>query len=357
MKKRTCIVSVLLLLTAGLVFATGSTEPEGSEGSEMPFEGQTLTISMWGYNMDLLEKNIIFPFEEKYGVEIIVETGNNSDRFTKMVARKDSPLVDVALFAGSWSQMAIDEGIIKPYDPSLLTNLDALMESAQDPLGGQYAIGYTIQHLGLVYRTDKVDEITSWRDLSSDDIAGFLSIPYITTTYGPSLVYMLSQAWAGDFQATEVGWEKLEELAPNVLTAYVRSSELNTLIAQEEVYVAPYASFAWGNIRATGLPLKTVIPEEGLVGSFSMVSVGAGTEKNELAHLYIDHLLSYDVQMAEAMDLVDSPARTDIVLPPEVGENLTYGEELLSSLHFFSQKEMASLQEEWIDRWNGIFAE
>jgi len=35
------------------------------------------------------------------------------------------------------------------------------MEKAKDPLGGNYAVGYTIQHLGLFYRTDKVAPITS----------------------------------------------------------------------------------------------------------------------------------------------------------------------------------------------------
>lgn len=353
--KSKIVTVTLMLVSAGLLFATG--ESPAASDTESPFAGQELTVSMWGFNMDLIEQNVIFPFEEKYGVDVVVETGNNSDRFTKMVARKDNPLVDVALFAGSWAQMAADEGIIKPYDPSLIPNLDGLMESAKDPLGGNYAIGYTIQHLGLVYRTDKVGEITSWRDLSNDELAGFLSIPQITTTYGPTLIYMLSKAWAGDFDETEVGWEKLEEMAPNILTAYIRSSELTTLIAQEEVYVAPYASFAWGGIRDTGLPLKSVIPEEGLVGSFSMVAIGAGTDNDELAHAYVDHLLSYDVQLAEAMDLVDSPARTDIDLPPEIAENLTYGEDLISQLNFFSQAEMAAVQEEWIDRWNAIFTE
>ncbi len=164
--------------------------------------------------------------------------------------------------------------------------------------------------------------ITSWRDLSRDDLKGYLSIPNITTTYGPSIIYMLAKAWAGDYDAVEVGWKKLEELAPRLVTAYNRSSELNALVAQEEVYAAPYSSFAWGSISGTGLPVKSVIPEEGLVGSFSMVSIGAGTKNGDLAHLYIDHLLSYDVQLAEAMDLVDSPARTDIKLPPDVPQSL-----------------------------------
>jgi putative spermidine/putrescine transport system substrate-binding protein len=351
------LFAAAVLTVAGMAFATGVDETAGSDmANDMPFKGETLTVSMWGYNMDILEKNVIEPFEEKYGVEIITETGNNSDRFTKMMARKDNPQVDVALFAGSWAFKAMDEGIIKPYDPALLTNLDSIFDSAKDPLGGRYAVGYTIQHLGLFYRSDKLDAITSWKDLSRDDLAGYLTIPQITTTYGPTLIYMLSKAWSGDFNNTDVGWEKLEELAPSVVTAYSRSSELNTLVLQEEVYAAPYASFAWGGIKNSGLEVESVIPEEGLVGSFSMVSIGAGTTKDELAHLYMDHLLSYDVQLSEAMDLVDSPVHLDVDLPQDVAENLTYGEELISQLNFFSQEEMAANQEEWIDRWNAIFS-
>lgn len=361
MKKTLNVLIIVLVLLSVITpaFAAGTKEtaaPAAPAAEEMPYKGQTLTISMWGYNMDLLEKNVIKPFEKKYGVKIVTETGNNSARFTKMVARKDNPLVDVALFAGSWAYKAKEEGIIKPYDPAKLKNLSALMNSAKDPLGGKYAVGYTIQHLGLFYRTDKVAPITSWKDLSRNDLKGYLAIPSITTTYGPSIVYMLSKAWAGDYNAIDVGWKKIEELAPNLVTAYNRSSELNTLVSQEEVYAAPYSSFAWGAISGSGLPVKSVIPKEGLVGSFSMVCIGAGTKNEDLAHLYMDHLLSYDVQLAEAMDLVDSPARTDITLSDDVAAKLTYGDELISKLHFFDHKAMADVQEEWIDRWNKIFS-
>ena len=168
---------------------------------------------------------------------------------------------------------------------------------------------------------------------------------------------MLAKAWTGDFYNRDAGWEKLAELEPSVITAYSRSSELNTLVLQEEVYAAPYASLAWGGLKNSALDVKSVIPEEGLVGAYSMLSLGAGTQKDELAHLYIDHLLSYDVQLSEAMDLVDSPVRNDVVVPPEVGENLTYGDDLIAQLNFFSQEEMAANQEEWIGRWNAIFSE
>lgn len=354
MRKGLLLLSAVLLLVSFSVFAQGAEEPAAADES-MPYAGQTLNVSWWGYNMDLLDKNVVEPFEEKYGVKVVSETGNNSDRLTKMVARKDNPVIDVVFLAGAWAYNAMVEGVIKPYDPAKLTNLDALYDIAKDPLGGNYAVGYTIQHLGLFYRPDKVNAISSWKDLSRDDLKGYLSVPGITTTYGPTIIYMLSKAWGDGFNDFEAGWKALEGIAPNIVNVYGRSSELNTMITQEEVYAAPYSSFAWGNILNSGLEVANVIPEEGLVGSFSVISVGAGTKNEDLAHLFIDHVLSFDVQKAEAMDLVDSPARTDIVLPPEIGENLTYGEGLISKLNFFSAEEMAANQEAWIKRWNAIF--
>ncbi len=351
--KKLLVVCVMLLASFGYLFAQGSNE---SVSVDRPYEGKTLTVSMWGYNMDILEKNIITPFEEKYGCEIVVETGNNSDRLTKMVARKGNPVIDVALFAGSHTFKAKEEGVIKPYDPTLLTNLDQIMDKARDPIGGQYGVGYSLSNLGLFYRTDKCDEVTSWKDLLNPKYAGTVSIPTITTTYGPAFIYMLTKAYTGDFNDTEVGWQKLEELAPNLVTAYGRSSQLNTLISQEEVYIAPFSSFAWGSIDASGLDVAKVIPVEGLPGTFSVASVGAGTKNEVLANEFINWLLSYDVQLNEALDQVDSPVRTDIELPAEIAANLAYGDELVNSLYFFDEAEIAANQAEWIARWNSIFS-
>lgn len=353
MKKIFVFLAVGLTSVAS-VFAQGAKE-SSVKSSDRPFEGQTLTISTWGYNMDILEKNLFKPFEEKYGVEIVLETGNNSDRFTKLVARKDNPLVDVVQFAGDWTYKAEQAGIIQPYDESIITNLSSIMEMAKDPNGNKSGIGYAIGNLSLAYRTDKLDKVTSWRDLSRADVAGYLAIPQLTTTYGPYLIYMLTKAYTGDFKDLEVGWEKLEELAPSLVTAYGRSSELNSLIAQEEVYLAPFANFSWGALSQTGLDLEQVIPEEGLVGSFSVASVVANTKNTELANLYLNHLISYEVQMNEAMDLVDSPVRTDIELPEEIASQLCYGDELINSLNFFDQAETARLMPDWVERWNKIF--
>ena len=202
--KKTAVLTLTLVLLFGasaLLFSTGEAEkeeaPEKAEPAEAPsYAGSTLTVSTWGYNMDLLNKNITEPFEKKYGVKILYETGNNSARLTKMAARKDNPNVDVAHFAGSFTYKAIQEGLLKPYDPSKLENLDDLYDWAKDPLGSRYGIGYAVSSYGLCYRTDEVKSpITSWRDLWREDLKGFITIPEMATTNGPATIVLMAKAW------------------------------------------------------------------------------------------------------------------------------------------------------------------
>ncbi|MCD6443343.1 MAG: ABC transporter substrate-binding protein, partial [Thermotogae bacterium] len=67
-------------------------------------------ISTWGFNLDLLNKNIYKPFEEKYGVKIVPELGNNSVRLSKLIERKDNPVIDVVHFADYYAALAKKEG-------------------------------------------------------------------------------------------------------------------------------------------------------------------------------------------------------------------------------------------------------
>ena len=348
-----------VLLTVGLAFVL-SLSLFARGGSEVgavdsPFRGQTLTLSQWGFNMDLLERNYIIPFEQRYGVTIVNETGNNADRLTRLHARRSNPIVDVAFFAGNFAYQAMNEDLFEPYDPSKIPNLQRIIPSAVDPLGGRYAVGYAISHLGLFYRTDRTAPITSWRDLSRSELHNFISVPGINTTFGPGVIYMLSKAWGSGIHDTEAGWAKIAELAPSLKTAYNNSAELNSLITLEEVYAAPYTSFSWGDIERIGHPVASAIPEEGLVGAFSVVSIVKGSRNVELAHTFIDFLLSYEVQLAQAMDLVDSPVHRDVRLPPEIASRLTYGEDLINSLFFYNESEVARNRADWLRRWNEIF--
>ena len=326
---------------------------------------QTLIVSIWGFNLDVLEENVFAPFEEMHNVDIVLDTGNNSDRLARLRAEGESTDIDVVHFATQFTHIASQADLLQPYDPDMLENLDELYDWAQDPLGNQAGVGYTVNSLSLIYRSDLIEtEITSWADLLRDDVAGFVSIPEMSTTFGPAALIMIDRALA--MQAMDEGeelgeinydadlaWEALPQLADNLVTTYIRSSELTTLVQEEEVWIAPYASFAIGNLINTGHDLSTVVPAEGIVGQTNMISITAATDQVELAHAYIDWFISHDVQLAEALDLIDSPTNATVELPEDICALLTCGE-MLDTMTVLDQAEVTDRLDDWLERWNEV---
>jgi putative spermidine/putrescine transport system substrate-binding protein len=358
---------VVLLVSAALVafcastalYAGGTKEAASASApaasTTMPFKGQTLTVSTWGFNMDLIKKNITQPFEEKYGVKVVYELGNNAPRLTKLVAKKDNPDIDVVQLAGNYSTLAIADGVLQPYDPSKIPNLSQVYSWAKDPLGNNYGVGYAVSSLLLAYRTDKVKTpITSWADLLRPDLKGYVSIPNITTTFGPATVVMLARAFGGSQDNVDPAWTELKKLAPNLTTVYTVSSQLVSLVQQGEVWVAPYSSYSWGSLVATGVPLASVAPKEGVPGSQSVVSVVKGAKHADLANAYINFLISKEVQTAEAMDLVDSPTNSTVTVPPDIASKLTYGPKIIDHLIFLDEAKIADQRGAWVKRWNSV---
>ncbi len=322
-------------------------------------ETQTLVVSTFGFNLDIIEENIKIPFEEMYDVEIIYDTGNNSDRLAQLEELGENSEVDVIHLAGIFPHQAKALELLQPVDPELLENYDELYEWAQDPLGDNMGVAYAINSHAIAYRSDLVEEpLTSWNDLLREDLTGFVSVPDMSTTFGPATVIMMGYATGADpedfEEYTEAGWEQMPAMADQIVTAYIRSSELVALYQEEEVWASPYSSFARGNLIGTELPIEFIIPEEGAVGDPITVSITAASDNVELAHAYIDFIISHDIQLQEAIDLIDSPTNMTVEVPEEQAELLTYGEELLDSLVFMDQAMLIDVIDEWLERWNEL---
>lgn len=327
----------------------------GFSAEVVPPKPEKLVVSWWGLNLDLLNKNIAKPFEEKYGIKIEWDVGDNAPRLARLIANKDNPIHDVAAFSLMFGLRAVEAGVLQPYRSERIPNLNNIYEWARDPLGGQYGIGFTVHCIAIYYREDKVSPpITSWKDFWRPELKGRISWPEFLTTYGPYLMMMASKIWGESEYDVEVGFAKLKELIEHVLTFYRRSSEMVMLFQQGEIWASPAASFAWGLLEALDLPLVKVYPEEGCPAEVNIVGVVKGTPNAYWAEEFINFLLSYEVQLAQAMDLVDSPVNKFVEVPPEKAKNLIIGEELISRLIFFDPRFVAANLENWSARWDEL---
>lgn len=373
MKKKMLSVVLAAAMAASLTACGGSAKEEttaapettaaaGGEaaaeaGSDLPsFEGQELKVSTFSFNAELLQKNVYDPFMEATGCKLIVEGGKNAERVTKI---KETPgNYDVVIIGDAFVADLIEADLIETIDSSSLTNLEALYDNAKAPFGAEYGPAYTFNRLGIVYDAATCPiEITSWADLWNPELEGSVAIPDITTTSGPLFYYSVAEM-AGLTPGTDDDaiFEKLAELKPNVMKTYTSANDTITMLNQGEISVAVLLDYSYTAAKSASEDYVWVDPTDASYSGFNTLNIVKGCQNKELAEAFINFYISKEVQLAEALDGVDSPVRTDVELTPEQAANFTYGKEMIDSLSIPDWSVINANKADWTEKWNELFS-
>lgn len=320
------------------------------------FTGEKLTISTFSFNAELLQKNVYDPFMEQTGCEIVVETGKNAERVTKIEESPEN--YDVVIIGDSFAAQLAQDGILDSIDRSKLTNIDSIYDSAKAPMGEEYGPAYTFNRLGIVYDPSMTDvEINSFADLWNADLADSIAVPDITTSSG--MLFYYATAAAFDLQPgtdDDAIFEKLAELKPNVVKTWTSANDTITMLNQGEASVAVLLDYSYTTAKQANPDYVWVNPTEGNFAGFNMLNITKGCKNKELASAFIDFYLSKEVQEAEALDGVDSPVNTEVKLTEDQAANFTYGEEMVNSLILPDWSLISDKKADWISRWNELFS-
>ena len=80
-----------------------------------------------------------------------------------------------------------------------------------------------------------------------------------------------------------------------------------------------------------------------------------GAANPDLAHRFIDFILSTEVQQANAEQGVDAPVSTAVTLDAEQAAIWTYGPDAIAALNRVDYTAMNAAKDDWIDRWAEVF--
>jgi putative spermidine/putrescine transport system substrate-binding protein len=317
----------------------------------------TFTISWWGFNGDKLQEIIVNPFQEMCACEVVFETGNNGDRLNKLQMRTGDG-VDVIYLTDSFSQTGIEMGLFQPIDRSKVPNIALLHDLAQAPQG-EFGPAYTIGRIGLVYDSAKVNPpITSWNDLWRADLAGSISLPNITTTAGPMVVLKAGEKAGVDAYAdTDATFAAVAELAPNVVTNYNTGSEMINLFSTGEISVSMTQDFTLAPLREAVPTIEWAELAEGEIAVLNTINIPTGAANVDLAHQFINFVLSTEIQQALADAGVDAPVNASVVLPEDKQGNWAYGADVIGALTRIDYTKLNPARTAWLDRWNETFAQ
>lgn len=320
-----------------------------------PAAAQTFTISWWGFNGDKLQAIIVDPFQEICGCEVVFETGNNGDRLNRLQMRSGAG-VDVIYLTDSFSQTGIEQGLFQPIDRAQIPNIDELYEMAQAPQG-EFGPAYTIGRIGLVYDASQIDPpITSWSDLWREDLAGMISLPNITTTAGPMVVLKAGDhAGVSAYEDPDATFAAVAELVPNVVTNYNTGSEMINLFSTGEIAVSMTQDFTLAPLRAAVPTIEWAALEDGEIAVLNTLNIPVGSENVELAHQFINFVLSAEIQQQLAEEGVDAPVNTNVTLNEDQAAMWTYGEDNIARLQRIDYSLLNPARVQWLDLWNETF--
>ncbi|MDY0288271.1 MAG: ABC transporter substrate-binding protein [Sphaerochaeta sp.] len=346
MKKLQMIaVGVLVLLSMATLFGAGAAESKQKQ----------LIVSTWGLSEDALWSEVYEPFEKQYNVKIVLDTGNAQERYTKLKSDPNTK-VDVIELSQKNTADGVADGLFSTLTSSELKEYGALIPGAKALVDSGSGAPYTVNSIGIIYNPKRAGmTINSWEDLWNPALKGKISVPDITTTFGPAFLVMCSDVKGVDFTSDkgEAAFKALEELKPNVLRTYARSSDAASMFSNGEIAVAIVGDFGVPVISKADPNAIYVVPEEGTYANFNVINIAKRSENRDLAIAYINYRQSAETELRTAKALNEAPVNKHVRLTAELAENKTVGD-VADRARMVDFTVVNPLMSSWVDRFNRL---
>jgi putative spermidine/putrescine transport system substrate-binding protein len=345
-------IATLSLTVLTVLAACGNNDSKEEATSSNAKEEKELVVSTFALSEEIIDRDVFQPFKKDKGIELIYEVGNSGERFTKLQNNPNST-IDVIELSQANAATGVEEGLFEPLDETKIPNLANLFDGAKEALTTSGA-PYTMNSIGIIYNKEAAGmEINDWSDLWDPSLAGKISIPDITTTFGPAMLHV-----ASDFKNVAItsdkgtaAFEALSELKPNITKTYTKSSDLANLFQSGEIVAAVVGDFAYPIISGSNPDVEYLVPQSGTYANFNTLNVVANSKNKKLAYEFINWKLSQELQTTTAASLNEAPTNKNVELSDEVAANKTYGD-IAKRAKAIDYTFVNSQLENWIAKWN-----
>src|SRR4051794_3242986 len=245
---------------------------------------QTLVINSFGGAYEQAHRKcVIDPFEKATGASVKIVTAYSADAFAQVRAQKAAPQFDVIHFSGGQEIVAATEGLLSPLDPAKVPSLASLYDFAKKNVAKGEGPAYSIAAIGLVVNSKKLPkEPTSWTDLMDPALGDHVVLTDISNGYGMLGFLMLNQVKGGTLDNVQPGLDAVKALLKAGAVVVKTSPEIQQAFAQNDAWIAPYASDYAFTLKKAGMPAKFIQAKEGTPASFITANLVANRPNAEL---------------------------------------------------------------------------
>lgn len=236
-------------------------------------------------------------FSEKYNIETKFIHGGTGTILGKLKAEKENPQADI-WYGGTIEPhfQAGELGLLEEYRSPLQSQIVPQFRTLMESEKGKYTSAVYLMVLGFGVNTEKLKQLgievpKKWEDLLDSRLKGELQLPdprSSGTMY--TLIATLIQLWG-----EEKTFKYLQQLDANI-SQYVKSTLVTTNLSRGESAVT--VGFVHGYIteKEKGAFVDYVLPQDGVGYALGGVSIIKGARNLENAKLFMDWVLSKDIQ-------------------------------------------------------------
>ncbi len=310
MKKVIALALSVLMAIAAVGCSSGSSAASGSAASgaassEAKQGGGKLVI--YSPNSEGLMDATIPLFEEKYGVDVEVIQAGTGELIKRIQSEKEDPYADV-MFGGSWSLAYDNEDLWEPY---VSANDANVIDAYKNTCG--FITGNVLDGSCIIVNTDLIGdiEINGYEDLLNPALKGKIATadPANSSSAFAQLTNMLLAM--GGYESDDA-WQYVNDLFANIDGKISESSSgVYKSVADGENVVGLSYEDPCSQLVRDGAPVKVIYPKEGTVYLPASATIVKGAKNMDNAKLFIDFILSEEVQNIWGSTLTNRPVMKD----------------------------------------------
>ena len=246
-------------------------------------------------------------FEEKYGVDVEVIQAGTGELVKRIQSEKNDPYADV-LFGGSWSLAFDNEDLWEPY---VSPNDSGVLDAYKNTCG--FITGNVLDGSCLIVNTDLIGDIKveGYADLLNPELKGKIATadPANSSSAFAQLTNILLAM--GGYE-DDAAWKYVEDLFTNIDGKIIESSSgVYKGVADGEYLVSLSYEDPCAQLVKDGAPVKIIYPKEGSVYLPASATIVKGAKNMDNAKLFIDFIISEEVQNIWGTTLTNRPVLKD----------------------------------------------
>lgn len=313
-------------------------------------QAEELVVGSFGGSFaDNVKACHVAAFEKATGATVALKLGSSSQFAASIRASGGNSDMDVVFIDNSLAVQVHNEKLSERIDRSKLAHAVEIIPNAWG-VDDSY-VDAMVSATTLVYNPKAVKTPpTSWLDLFDPQYAGKYAIGDFSGTSGWQFFLALNKIKGGTLDNIDPGIEAIKPLAKGSAVLYTQADQIVSLFERGEIVIAAWYPDRAGVAADKGLPLAVAYPKEGAVGILPAVIIPKGTKRLDLAHKFIDVVLSAEGQKCFSEKAYIGSVNKGVTLSDKVARIAPTGE-ALDKLWFIDPDILAKNLPAWTRRW------